>query len=347
MSDARTRTLCSPRSLYHPRRRSAVLLVVLAAAVSACAATPDGEDGTSSTESELSKTDPVSSAVAGTCDLTVMQGLDEQLVGEIQCLHPGALVSISGQPHLTFEPNVFRYLQTPAAEALKTVVAARGTTLHLNDALRALPEQYVLYHWYKTGRCGISLAAAPGQSNHESGLAVDVNDSAGWRSYFTGHGWTWQGSVDPVHYDYTGGGAVVDIKGLSVLAFQKLWNLNHPTDKLAEDMVYGPQTEARLVQTPLGGFPLGTTCVDAGKPSDDGGEDSSDAGLDADADASAPVAPAPTTTDAGVVTNDGSAADGSGCTATGAGPSTGSLAPLGLVLGALLLARRRRRKREK
>ncbi|MEO8801436.1 MAG: M15 family metallopeptidase [Polyangiaceae bacterium] len=322
---------------------------MLATTVSACAAAPEGEDDATSTESALSKTDPVSSAVDGTCDLTVMQGLDEQLVGEIQCLHPGALVSISGQPNLTFEPGVFEYLQTPAAEALKTVVAARGTTLHLNDALRALPEQYVLYHWYKTNRCGITLAAAPGQSNHESGLAVDVNDSSGWRSYFTGHGWSWLYPTDPVHYDYTGGGAVVDIKGLSVLAFQKLWNLNHPTDKLDEDSAYGPQTEARLVQTPLGGFPLGTTCVDAGTPAQDGGE-AGDAGPNATDDASAPVAPTPATTEAGPVTNDESAGDGSsGCaaTGTGTGPSKGSLAPFGLVLGALLLARRRPRKRGK
>ena len=355
MPRTRSRILSELRATYS-RRRSLFALtaasVALAAVATACAASPDGEDDFASTESDLSKTDPVSSAVSGTCDLSVLAGLDQQVVDEIQCLHPGALVSISGQPHLTFEPHVFRYLQTPAANALKTVVAARGTTLHLNDALRALPEQYVLYHWYKTGRCGISLAAAPGQSNHESGLAVDVNDSAGWRSYFNGHGWRWLGASDPVHYDYVGGGAVVDIKGLSVLAFQKLWNLNHPTDKIAEDSDYGPQTEARLVKSPLGGFPLGTTCVaDAGKPKSDGGDAGDEEEIDGgDEDAGEEVAPTPAYgVDAGTEANDETpvSADASGCAVGPVGAGEASLAPVALVLGALLLGRRRSRNQAK
>jgi len=323
------------------RTRAVVALSLLSLA--ACAAPAEGED-TKSTSSDLSGSDPVSSAVAGTCDLTTIQGLDEQLVGEIQCLQPGALVSISGDPNLTFGPEVFRYLQAPAAEHLKAVVAARGSPLHLNDALRALPEQYVLYHWYLTGRCGIALAASPGNSNHESGLAVDVNDSVGWRSYFDGDGFRWYGSSDPVHYDYVGGGAVVDIKGLSVLAFQKLWNLNHPTDKIGEDSEYGPQTEARLVQSPLGGFPLGTTCVDAGPPA---ASDAGDAATRANEDGGEPVTPRPGLSDAGktgAIENSDAPADSGGCAAAPSHTTSKSAMLWALAMGALVLVRRRRTK---
>src|SRR6185503_17636884 len=54
-----------------------------------------------------------------------------------------------------------------------------------------------------------------------------------------------------------------DIRGKDTLAFQRLWNRNHPTDKIAEDGAYGPQTEARLRQSPATGFTTGATCIAA------------------------------------------------------------------------------------
>jgi hypothetical protein len=61
-----------------------------------------------------------------------------------------------------------------------------------------------------------------------------------------------------VHFDYVAGG--VRLTGLSVLAFQRLWNRNHPEDPIAEDGRYGPQTEARLRSAPAEGFPIGAVC---------------------------------------------------------------------------------------
>jgi N-acetylmuramoyl-L-alanine amidase len=90
------------------------------------------------------------------------------------------------------------------------------------------------------GACGISLAAKPGNSNHEGGLAIDVNDAANWNTYLAPYNFRYLGASDPVHFDYLGGG--VDIKGTSVLAFQQLWNCNNPTDQIAADGVYGPNT---------------------------------------------------------------------------------------------------------
>src|SRR6185295_15556034 len=62
---------------------------------------------------------------------------------------------------------------------------------------------------------------------------------------------------DPVHFDHL---SSADIRGKDVLAFQRLWNRNHPTDKISEDGAYGPQTEARLKSAPATGFATGASC---------------------------------------------------------------------------------------
>ena len=212
-----------------------------------------------SVSSELNASSPVSAAVAGSCSTTAVKALSVQLVQEIQCLKPGSMKRIDGVAGLSLGSAVFPYLQTPAANALIAAQKARGVTLSINSGLRALPQQYLLYRWYQTGRCGISLAARPGTSNHESGIAVDIANNASWRSAMNSKGFAWLGANDPVHFDYRGGGTV-SMKGLSVRAFQRLWNRNNPNDKIAEDGLYGPATEARLAKSPVGGFPKGASC---------------------------------------------------------------------------------------
>jgi hypothetical protein len=165
---------------------------------------------------------------------------------------------------LTLGDAVFPYLQSPAADALLTAQKTRNVPIAINSGLRTLPQQFLLYRWYKTGRCGIGLAATPGTSNHESAIAVDVQDNAAWRSALQGKGFRWLGASDPVHYDFTGKGAV-DIRGLSVQAFQRLWNRNHPEDKIGEDGDYGDDTEKRLARAPAGGFTIGAKCDEAPK----------------------------------------------------------------------------------
>jgi hypothetical protein len=302
----------------------------------ACSAAP--EDSTASSGEELSATDPVSLAVSQSCSTTSVKGLSQQLVDEINCLSPGTLSSIASIKGLSIGSAVFPYLQTPAATALSKAVAARGTTMTMNSALRTLPQQYLLYEWYLQGKCGIGLAASPGNSNHESGLAVDIEDESGWNSFMSGHGWKWYGTADPVHFDYVAGG--IDLRGPSVLAFQKLWNVNNPNDKIAEDGAYGPDTEKRLTKSPVGGFPKGVTCTqsppDAGPP-----PPPKDAGTKADAapDAHADGAPQTPEPDAG----DSNPPQGSGgCNASGADPSFGLLV---VILGACCGKKRRVLKR--
>ncbi len=219
---------------------------------------------TTSTAHALSPTDPVSAAVTQECSTTSVRGLSTQLVEEISCLRPGSMKSIDGAEGLALGSAVFPFLQTSAADALLRARAARGTTMKINSALRTLPQQYLLYRWYQTKRCGISLAAAPGKSNHEGAIAVDIEDADGWRPAMTDAGFRWLGASDPVHFDFTGPGAVA-LGGLSVTAFQRLWNRNNADDRIDEDGAYGTETEKRLAAAPVGGFPRGAEgCADAG-----------------------------------------------------------------------------------
>lgn len=291
--------------MLEPRRsisRSPLVVLALAAALSPLACSGESSDAmpadvadhhdqgeqhegsegtTGSVSSPLSATDTVTAAVAQSCTTTAVKGLALQLVAEIQCLRPSTFTKIDNTPGLALGSAVFPYLQTKAAQGLVAAQKARGTTMSINSALRTLPQQYLLYRWYQTGRCSIGLAATPGTSNHEGGIAVDIDDNAGWRTSMQNKGFRWLGASDPVHYDFIGGGTV-DLHGLSVKAFQRLWNRNHPGDLLAEDGVYGPGTESKLAQSPVGGFAMGANC-----------SQSADAGADADAEASDdPGAPA-------------------------------------------------------
>ncbi len=200
----------------------------------------------------------IDEAVAGRgCSTAIVRPLSEQLIAEIECLEPGTMARIDGVPGLVLASTALPWLQVPAAAGLADAVA-EGGELTVNSTLRTLPQQLMLYRWYLDGLCGITLAARPGTSPHESGLAIDTSEYDAWRPALERHGFRWHGAGDLVHFDYVAGG--VSLPGLSVLAFQRLWNRNHAEDPIAEDGDYGPQTEARLRMAPAEGFPIGAVC---------------------------------------------------------------------------------------
>ena len=248
------------------------MVAMLCAASSACGgdrASGAGDDSTPTPEAsptptaEPTPTQPpgptIAEVVDDGCTTSVVRPLSEQLIAELNCLAPGAVATMPADPQLDVG-NIFDFLQTAAGESLPAVLDDRpGATMTVNSALRSLAQQYLLYQWYEDGRCGIALAAMPGSSNHERGLAIDIGDSAGWRDELEAHAWDWLGSSDPVHYDFEGAGTV-NIQGRSVLAFQRLWNVNHPDDEIDEDGLYGPQTGGKLALAPVNGFAIGSTC---------------------------------------------------------------------------------------
>lgn len=188
------------------------------------------------------------------CTTASIRGLSDQIVAEMNCIRPGLMSNITGANISLTSAAALPYLQGPAAAALKRATTGRSR-LPLNSTLRTLAQQYMLYTWYRTGRCGVGLAAQPGRSNHEDGLAIDTSAYSSWISILRDNGFRWFGTADDVHFDYTGG---VDAQG--VLAFQRLWNHNNPGDKIGADGVYGPQTEARIRKSPRTGFARGASC---------------------------------------------------------------------------------------
>jgi hypothetical protein len=195
------------------------------------------------------------------CSLQVVRALDRQIIDEMNCVIPDALVDFSDLNVTLGGTSTWALLQPSAKAGFRSAINARGRNFTVNSAYRTIAQQYLLYQWSQRGACGISIAAQPGRSNHQSGLAVDVSDYGGWRPHMEAHGWGWYGDGDPVHFDYEGGGTR-DIRGTAILAFQRLWNRNNPNDRIDEDGAYGPQTEARLKRAPVAGFAQGASCAE-------------------------------------------------------------------------------------
>lgn len=197
----------------------------------------------------------VADYVESSCTTSVVLGLSRQIAAEVECMAPGTLVEFQEQPGVVFTGSaVLPYLAPQARRDLFAAVAARGQTIEINSAYRTVAQQYLLYRWWQLGRCGITAAATPGNSNHETGRALDVNNYSSWIAALGAKGWSHPLPNDPVHFDHD---ASPDLRGMDVHAFQRLWNRNHPEDRIAEDGEYGPATAARLAKAPAEGFAQG------------------------------------------------------------------------------------------
>ncbi len=199
----------------------------------------------------------VQTYVTTSCSTAVVIGLSKQIADEVGCVNPTGLVKFTAGGNLQITSNaVLPYLSAQGAQDLKDV--AQGRIVQVNSAFRTVAQQYLLYRWNQLGRCGITAAATPGSSNHESGRALDLNNYSSLIGAMGAQGWAHTVPGDPVHFDHL---SSPDIRGRDVAAFQRLWNRNHPDDLIAEDGSYGPATEARLRMAPSEGFPIGPTCL--------------------------------------------------------------------------------------
>src|SRR5262249_10572286 len=144
-------------------------------------------------------------AVTGSCSTTSIKPLSQQIIDEGACINPDAYALVPDEDNLSNSSAVFPYLEKPARDALVPALEShRSRAMSIDSMLRNVAQQYLLYAWYQKGRCGIPLAAHPGNSNHETGLAFDVAESSTWRSTLQANGFKWYGSADPGHYDYVG-----------------------------------------------------------------------------------------------------------------------------------------------
>lgn len=188
------------------------------------------------------------------CSTSAVRGIDKQLIAQMNKIRP-VLVRIDDL-NVKLGDAVHPWIQPAAKECLKRAIAHRGQSqMVINSAYRTLAGQMLLRNHYEHGkRCNIVAAALPGQSNHNNASAIDIEDSQGWRSALQANGWKWLGERDPMHYDCTDK-EVDAIHSIAVLAFQQLWNIARPTDKLAEDKDFGDATASRLRFSPAEGFP--------------------------------------------------------------------------------------------
>jgi hypothetical protein len=233
--------------------RNSVFLLIFIAPGCAGSIDSDGDFHDAESEEGLSAGGTVGDKVSGSCSTASVVGLSHQIAAEIACIAPGTLERFSAAGRIRFVSSaVLPYLHPDALRALQAAASQRE--VDLNSAFRTVAQQYLLYHWYEAGRCGIPIAASPGRSNHESARAIDVANWSGVIVDLERHGWAHDVPGDVVHFDHL---ASPDLRGLDVHAFQRLWNRNHPGDRIAEDGAYGPQTAARLARAPAGGFAVG------------------------------------------------------------------------------------------
>lgn len=247
---------------HEPRIRAALAVNDLAAARRAVNGGRHGLDAFASTyragEALVRPTAPApsrSQQVGGTiaaCDTGLIQGLSLQVIELLQAREPGALVPIHHPLIRVSGRHNNPFLQPRALAALVAAVEEQGQPLLINSALRTPMQQYVLHQQYLRHICGVMAAAPPPHSNHNSGLAIDIDDAQAWRPCLERHGWRWIGAFDPMHFDYTGGGP--DLGSLQVQAFQQLWNRHNPAAPLAVDGLWGPATAAAVDRSPADGF---------------------------------------------------------------------------------------------
>jgi uncharacterized protein (TIGR03382 family) len=219
----------------------------------------DGMEGEQYSEASSAAT--VGSYQTTTCSTSAVIGLSKQIADEISCMSPTLLSKFVPTTRLQITSNaVLPYLHSTAKTNL--VAVTQTYTVQVNSAFRTVAQQYLLYRWYQLGLCGITAAATPGNSNHESGRALDVQNYSAVISPMAARGWSHNVPGDPVHFDHL---SSPDSRGKDVLAFQRLWNRNNPGDQIAADGLYGPQTELRLKASPATGFATGPTCAAAAR----------------------------------------------------------------------------------
>ncbi|HEY9644587.1 MAG TPA: peptidoglycan-binding protein, partial [Coleofasciculaceae cyanobacterium] len=179
----------------------------------------------------------------------VVNGLSQQLIYQLQLMLPDVFVSFDDL-NVDLGEAAFPYVQASAKQALQKAIQDRGIKLLVNSSYRTIAQQMLLYNDRFNNP---NPVAPPGTSNHQTGLAIDIEDPRGWEPFLMRYGWN-PLPGDPPHFNYEGGGTI-DIRSKSILAFQKLWNKNNPNEKISEDGGFGPQTESALNRSPAKGFP--------------------------------------------------------------------------------------------
>jgi hypothetical protein len=188
------------------------------------------------------------------CTTAGILPLAKQVAERMACIAPGMFTDMHETSRIRFTGEaVLAFLARDAVADLEVASNELGS-IQIESGLRTLPQQVLIRAWYERGRCNISAAAEPGRSNHETARALDITNYGLARKALERHGWK-QLPGDAVHFDHL---ASPDARGLDVIAFQQLWNLNNPGDRIDEDGKYDGATAQRVLASPAKGFALNT-----------------------------------------------------------------------------------------
>lgn len=185
------------------------------------------------------------------CSTGAAQGLSKQIIAEL--LKSKHLVKID-HPLIQCQGNQNNpYMQPLAYQALTIAIEKRSQPLVINSCLRTIVQQRMLRRQFEMKICGIKAAAIPPLSNHQSGLAIDIENAIAWRPYLERFNWRWLGAFDPMHFDFKGKGSA-NLGKLQILEFQKLWNKHNPQNLLTPDGIWGVKTAQAVDNSPCNGF---------------------------------------------------------------------------------------------
>lgn len=195
----------------------------------------------------------VKDAIACCCTGQI-QGLSNQVITRL--LDKGLLVKIDHPLIRCTGKQNNPYLQPQAYQDLVKAVEFRDRSLIINSCLRTVMQQYMLHFQKTKGWCGIKAASPPGQSNHQSGLSIDIEDNVSWKACLKRFNWDWIGAFDPMHFDHKSPHSK-QMGKLQILEFQKLWNENcDDGDRLLEDGIWGNKTALGVANSPCEGFDI-------------------------------------------------------------------------------------------
>lgn len=143
------------------------------------------------------------------------EGLSETSAAVLRCEPSSALGYVSGSPRaITVVPLDGRLAELSTANAFERMrqdAARAGVYIYVVSGFRSNEEQRYLWNCYNQCNCNqCNLAAYPGYSNHQSGLALDLNThSAGVLSWLNANAARYQFyrtvPSEPWHWEYFGG----------------------------------------------------------------------------------------------------------------------------------------------
>jgi N-acetylmuramoyl-L-alanine amidase len=200
------------------------------------------------------------------CETSSVRGLDLQLIHQVNQIAPGLLVRIDDIPNLVLGRSVHPWVQKGMRDCLVKLFKRYPTLkLKINSAYRTIVGQALLFSHGENDRCEIKIVSPPGRSNHNNASSFDIENWAEDHKDEKGvvrsiidiledFGFTWLGHRmnDKMHFDCDG---CIDMRSISIKAFQYLWNYANPSDKLAVDGDYGQLVASRLRVAPIEGFP--------------------------------------------------------------------------------------------